>query len=113
LLYDLNDNKMVALGSPDAVSLAEVMERCMGVLTTGWVKTKQIHESLDEPKPSLDQLIKALETLTKQGISERNPPIAEGKRQGVTFYWRRAQQFTSGEPSDTFAGNANASLTCL
>jgi len=89
LLYELqDDNAMIALGSPQAVAINEVKARVEEILTPEFKKTSDIRDSLSDPKPSLDQLIKALERLCGEGKADRNPPMSEGKRRGKTYQWR-------------------------
>ena len=100
LLYELrDDNTMIAIGSPEAVALREVKDRVGAALTDEWKKTKEIRDSLGDPKPSEDQVIKALELLAGEGKAERDPPISQGKRQGKSYRWREAINFTSDESS--------------
>jgi len=100
LLYELqDDNTMIALGSPAQVALGEVKERVRGELSDEWVQKKAIREALDDPKPSDDQVGKALNALGADGKAERNPPLSEGQRPGVRYKWRLAQNLTSDEPS--------------
>jgi hypothetical protein len=59
-------------------------------------------EAISEPKPSNDQAVKALEELATESKAERDPPIAEGKKQGKTYKWRRrGQNLTSDASSYT------------
>jgi hypothetical protein len=96
LIYELQDDgSMIALGSPALVTLGEVKSRVLSVLDDEFEKTKNIRGHIDDPKPSEDQLLKALEELAQEGKAERNPPFSEGKRQGARYQWRRAQNFTS------------------
>jgi hypothetical protein len=100
LLYELqDDNTMIAIGSPEAVALREVKNRVGAALTDEWEKTKDVRDRLGDPKPSEDQILKALEALGREGKAERDPPIWEGKRQGARYKWRRAQNLTSDESS--------------
>jgi phage/plasmid primase-like uncharacterized protein len=98
LLYELNDdNTMVALGSPGQVSLAAVQARARDILTDEWLETTEILEQFDQPKPSRDQLTKALCAFCDSGEAERDPPISDGKAQGKRHKWRRLN-LTSDEP---------------
>jgi hypothetical protein len=60
---------------------------------------KSIRSHIDDPKPSEDQVLKALEELAQEGKAERYPPFSEGKRQGARYKWRRSQNLTSDEAS--------------
>jgi hypothetical protein len=96
IIYELQDDgRMIPLGSPALVTLQEVKNRVLAALDDEFEKTKSIRDHLDDPKPSEDQLLKALEELAQEGKAERDPPFSEGKRQGVRYKWRRAENFTS------------------
>jgi AAA domain len=96
LIYELQDDgSMIALGSPALVTLGEVKSRVLSVLDEEFEKTKSIRGHIDDPKPSEDQVLKALEELAQEGKAERDPPFSEGKRQGARYKWRRAENFTS------------------
>jgi hypothetical protein len=95
LIYELREGVMVPLGSPGQVSLNELRARFGNVIEDNWQTTKQAIEAIGEPKPSNDQATKALEELANESVAERDPPIAEGKKQGKTYRWRRANNFTS------------------
>lgn len=98
LIYELQDDgSMIALGSPALVTLEEVKNRVLSALDDEFEKTKSIRGHLDDPKPSEDQLLKALEELAQEGKAERDPPFSEGKRQGARYKWRRAQNFSSDD----------------
>jgi AAA domain len=100
LIYELQDDgSMVALGSPALVTLEEVKNRVWSVLDEEFEKTKGIRGHIDDPKPSEDQVLKALEALAQEGKAERDPPFSEGKRQGARYKWRLSQNLTSDEPS--------------
>jgi len=100
LLYEKqSDGTFKALGSPEAITLEEVKERAALALEDNWQKTAKVEETIGDPKPSRDNLIKALEALARDGQAERDPPISEGKRQGVAYQWRRAPNFTSDSSS--------------
>jgi hypothetical protein len=93
LLYELkSDKKMIVLGSPGQVALDDVANRAYEILRDEWQETTAIEHQFGQPKPSRDQLSKALEKLTTQGRAERDPPITEGQRQGKTYRWRRLQR---------------------
>jgi hypothetical protein len=99
LLYELkDDNSMVALGSPGQVALAEVQARVLGSdsFNGEWIETAEILDSFDDPKPSRDQLLKALEGLASAGHAERDPPISAGKKQGKKYKWRRINLTSDG-----------------
>jgi hypothetical protein len=93
------DGALRILGSPQDVALEEVKRKVLDVLqeAEGWLKTKEVREAMPTPRPSDDQLRKALMELAREGLVEREPPLSEGTRQGVTYRWRLAQgqNFTS------------------
>jgi len=99
LLYELqDDNTMIALGSPALVALKEVEERVQGVMSEEWMTKKEIRGALDDPKPSDDQVAKALNALGADGEAERDPPLSEGQRPGARYKWRLVPNLTSDEP---------------
>jgi len=105
IMYELReDGRMVALGSPALVAIREVKERVLAKLEpeeklqAEWLKTKQVQEKLDDPKPSEDQVLKALESLGQGGEVERDPPLSEGKKRGKRYKWRWVEKKTSDEP---------------
>ena len=99
LLYELqDDNTMIALGSPAQVALNEVKERVRKVLSDKWLQKKKIRGALDDPKPSDDQVGKALNALGADGKAERDPPLLEGQRPGARYKWRLASNLTSDDP---------------
>jgi hypothetical protein len=96
------DGALRVLGSPQDVALEEVKGKVLGALqeAEGWLKTKEVREALPTPRPSDDQVRRALLELARKGLVERAPPLSEGTRQGVTYRWRLAQgqpNFTSDE----------------
>jgi hypothetical protein len=98
VLYQLNeDNTMSLIGSPDQVKITQVKTRCLKALENDWQTTETLRNSIGDPKPSRDQVNKALEELAAEGRAERNPPLSEGKRQGSTYKWRRAVNLTSDQ----------------
>jgi hypothetical protein len=88
---------LVALGSPDQLSLPQVKDRIVSILGEQFVTTKQVREALSDPKPSEDQILKGLEALASEGKAERNPPISKGKQQGVRYEWRRTPNLSSDQ----------------
>ena len=96
------DGALRILGSPQDVALEEVKGKVLGALqeVEGWLKTKEVREALPTPRPSDDQVRRALLELARKGLVERAPPLSEGTRQGVTYRWRLAPgqpNFTSDE----------------
>lgn len=91
LMYERReDGTMHALGTPECVSLREVRRRVLDVLDDEWLKTADVRDRVDEPKPSLPQLRQALAEEAKAGTVERDPPAAAGPVAGKTVRWRKA-----------------------
>jgi hypothetical protein len=92
LLYELTDDGLRALGEPDEVAAGEVQARALEVLNEEWQKTKEVHESLDDPKPSLRQVQLALKALHAGGKVDREPAA---EKAGATYRWRLKPNLTS------------------
>lgn len=87
LVYTLTDSGFKALGAPEDLSLAEVMERAQEVLNGELLTTNQVMALIGEPKPSPRQLREALSALFKDGRAERDP---KEDKPGATYRWRHA-----------------------
>ena len=89
LTYELDDDglTMRALGDPTALQLEEVQERVLELLTEDLQTTKQLWESLGDPKPSEEQVRRALTEAGRAGRCTRDPDIAADAR-GKTHRWR-------------------------
>lgn len=99
IMYELQDDgSMTVLGDPGAVALENVKDALMECLAGDWQTTKQLREGLGEPKPSVDQVNKALKALGKENEAERDPPLSKGSKSGATYKWRLANP-TSDNPS--------------
>ena len=79
---------MKLLGDPKALELEQVGERVKETVSGSWQKTSQIRDALEDPKPSTDQVGKALTALAASRMIERDPPISIGQKQGKTYSWR-------------------------
>jgi hypothetical protein len=100
LLYEkLPDGPLVAIGSPKDVGLDAVKAAVLKVVTNYWQTTAQILAKMADPKPSRDQVNKALkslalglevagEDLTWNPTIERDPPIDVKVVTGKTVTWR-------------------------
>jgi hypothetical protein len=77
-----------ALGEPEALRRAEVMARVRAALTAEWQATGDIHEALDEPRPSKELLRGVLLELARNGEAERDPGIEVERVQGKMVRWR-------------------------
>jgi hypothetical protein len=87
-MADTDARTLRYLGAPDAVNLAQVQDRILDVLTDDLMSTEVVRQALDEPRPSLRQVLYALTALAENHRVDRDPPIgtsASGKR--VT--WKR------------------------
>lgn len=88
LLYERTDEGAFrALGDPGAVRLDDVQERLLQILSGDGQTTKECHEALDEPQPSLEQVRLALLTLARAGRVDRDPPLERGDARGHTVRW--------------------------
>ena len=97
LVYEMaEDDTFMALGEPGVVALEVVKERMDQALTEEWATTKELHEQLEAPQPSLEQARLALQSLAHEGRAERNPPISEGQQRGKTYRWRRGNLTSNG-----------------
>src|SRR5262249_35953346 len=90
LVYEREpDGTMRALGAPEAVGMAEVRRRVREALDAEWLKTADVRDRLDEPKPAIQQVRNALRTEAEAGTIDRDPPLSEsGERK--TQRWRLA-----------------------
>jgi len=89
LLIGLQDGWPVALGDPAAVELQAATEAvCEALEPDVWLRTAEVRERLNEPRPSASQVRRALDTLRAQGAVEREPG---SDRPGATYRWRAAQ----------------------
>lgn len=96
LIYELReDGTMVLLGDPQALKLNQVKERVLTVMTGEWRATKEIRAAIGSPLPSIDQMSFALVELARDGLVERDPPVADGQKRGKTYRWRN---LTSDDP---------------
>jgi hypothetical protein len=90
LMYEMDEatGDFRALGQPGAVALADVEDRCLALLTAEWQTTKEVHDGLGEPRPSLEQVRVALLGLGRSGVIDRDPPVAAGEARGRSHRWR-------------------------
>jgi DNA repair protein RadA/Sms len=89
LLYELVDGRLVALGTPSGVTLAEARRRVFDALDGEWLKTSEVRERLDAPKPSLEIVRRALLSELEAGHIERDPPLNGTKVAGKSVRWRQ------------------------
>jgi hypothetical protein len=96
LLYELNDRKrLVALGDPGGVTLDETRRAVALVLRTEWLKTSEVLALLEEPRPGLETVRKALLAEARRGFADRDPRLGDDSP-GKTARWRRAQKPPTG-----------------
>ncbi len=99
LLYEMRENGlMVPLGRPSEIALEGVKERISAVLTTSgtWLKTTEVLEAIEAPRPSSEQVRLSLAELAREGLVQRQPPIGE-PGQGKTLRWRIIKESQAGE----------------
>lgn len=75
------------LGDPKALRLDDVANRLLLNMTAEFQTTKEHHEGLSDPRPSLEQVRQALMALAHKGSILRDPPISAGKVTGKTSRW--------------------------
>ncbi len=91
LLYEKReDGSFAALGSPVEVQLEQVKQRVLASIDGEWLSLKDIQGTLDEPRPSTNQVRNALEELVVEGMMERDPPTA---KPGATYRYRTAKPY--------------------
>ena len=79
--------RFVLLGDPKSLRLDEVVNRLLGSMTAEFQTTKELHDGLDDPRPSLEQVRQALTKLAKEGRIRRQPPVSAGEQKGKTYTW--------------------------
>ena len=94
LMYERRDDgTMHALGTPDAISFQEVRCRVLDALDNeDWLKTVEVRDRLEDPRPSLPNVRDALAAEAKDGTVQRDPPLSAGSAAGKTVRWRRLAQ---------------------
>jgi hypothetical protein len=89
LVYELGaDGCLVIRGEPTALARAEVKETLAALADDVWRTLAEFLALLPEPRPSADQVRRALNELTDDGILERDPP--PGAKGNKAHRWRRA-----------------------
>jgi hypothetical protein len=90
LLYERQaDGTMRALGAAAAVEVVEVRARVRDAVEGDWLKTAEVRDRLDEPRPGLEQVRQALLAEAEAGNLERDPPLSAGRVPGKAVRWRR------------------------
>ncbi len=98
-VYELaDDGTMRVLGAPMEVALEAVSERAMEALTSEWRTTQEVTDSLGDPKPSEEQVRRALKQAGKDGKVERDPPVDQDAK-GKTHRWRLPTSLRTKEGS--------------
>lgn len=89
LVYERDETgEFRALGDPAAVQRAEVTARVRTALSMEWQSTSEIHEGLEEPRPSKELLRTVLLELARAGEVERDPDVSVPRVQGKLVRWR-------------------------
>ncbi len=107
LVYELmEDGSMVALGEPEALSLEATKDRVLALLTEEWQTLREIMAGFGDPRPSEDQVRRALNALVGEGKADRDPPLGvQGNR---AHRWRLRFGSTEGyiwsNPTDQATG---------
>ncbi len=101
LVYELReDGLMVALGAPEVLSLEATKERVLALLTEDWQTLREIMEGLGDPKPSDEQVRRALNALVEEGKADRDPP--PGVRSTRAHAWRLRRGGAAFLPTEPF-----------
>lgn len=88
----LDDESFRMIGAAESLALEEVKRRILAARCSGWKSTKEVQLILGNPKPSNDQISKALQALAKEGRVYRDPPVSKGSNQGKTYRWQLSDQ---------------------
>lgn len=106
LVYELRDDgTMVALGDPRALALNSVKERVLALLTEDWQTLRDLMVGMGDPRPSDDQVRKALNELVAEAKAERDPPL--GAKGNQAHRWRLRQ------PPEQGVGAGSVSTACI
>ena len=89
-----DDGSMSALGDPAELAFEQVKGRALEALNGEWRKTREVYDSMAEPRPSLRQVRAALNALFGGGIVLRDP--TEDKP-GATYRYRLATPEPGGD----------------
>jgi hypothetical protein len=103
LCYEMaEDGTLVPLGDPEELALEQVKERALSLLTEEWQSLKDIMSAMGEPRPSEEQVRRALNDLVEEGRADRDPPL--GTKGNKAHRWRLA---ASPFPFDGHTFNRN------
>jgi hypothetical protein len=87
LCYEMGeDGTLVPLGDPEELALEQVKDRALSLLTEEWQSLRDIMSGMGDPKPSEDQVRRALNALVEEGKAERDPPL--GTKGNKAHRWR-------------------------
>jgi hypothetical protein len=75
------------LGDPSALRLEDVSSRLLAALDGSFRSTHDLHASLGDPRPSEEQVRRALTSLAEKGTVLRDPAIALGQQRGKAHRW--------------------------
>ena len=81
-------DRLIVLGSPDAVALDATKERLRPLLTEYWQTTKEVAAAIGEPRPSDEQIRLALNAMAKDRVVDRDPPLDASESRGRSHQWR-------------------------
>lgn len=105
LVYEMLSDEprtLRCLGEPEAVGLVQVQTRIRAVLSTEWLTTVEVRDGLGEPRPSKQQVLRALNASAASNSIERDPPLGQPTERR-TLRWRHLQTVptpTSGAFAD-------------
>jgi hypothetical protein len=91
VMYEFEGGELRLLGDPRSVALEAVRQRCLDALSISpgaTLKTSEVREAMDDPKPSLPQVQQALALAAERGEVLRDPPWSDGPKPGATYRWR-------------------------
>ncbi|MCS7276629.1 MAG: AAA family ATPase [Dehalococcoidia bacterium] len=116
LAYEMGeDGSLLALGDPTALALLAVQERARALLTEEWQTLGDIMAAMGDPKPSDEQVRRALNALVEGGLAERDPP--PGVKGNRAHRWRlrfgfvpTAQSLIGTKPNDGRPGAGEADV---
>ena len=93
VVYEMgDDNLMKFVGDASDMEWDTVKDRIWEAATDEWLKTDEIRDRIEGPKPSRQMALKALTHWTNQGNIERDPPISAGQKSGARYRWKFVSQ---------------------
>jgi hypothetical protein len=82
-----DDGSFRLLGDPSALRLEDVSSRLLAALDETFRSTHDLHATLGDPRPSEEQVRRALTSLAEKGVILRDPDIALGQKRGTAHRW--------------------------